>query len=167
MSERLHVFAVNATLDLCHTHYTRAQGGPQPSLPPLADWLGATVDTDEIELFTLKDIGDLPLSDYVDMAFGVEGMGADDARRMDAIEGSVLLVPDRALGGEPRPGAMLTQIASLDLAQADHRAELPKAALGGGAGQREAPSPSGRRFGSLPWWLLALALVVAVMLWLA
>ena len=165
MTERLHIFAVNATLDLCHTHHSRAQGGPPPDLPPLADWLGASVDSDEIELFARKDIGDLRLSEYVDMAFGVVGMGADDARRMDALGGAVLLVPDRALGGPPRPGAMLTLVASLDLAQADHRAALPKAALDAVAAQPSGVSTGGARRAGLAGWLLALALVALILLW--
>jgi hypothetical protein len=165
MSERLHIFAVNATLDLCHTHYTRAQGAPEPALPPLADWLGGPVDTDEIELFAIKDIGDLRLSDYVDMAFGVEGLSADDARRMDALEGSVLLVPDRALGGPPAAGAALTLIASPSLVRPDHRASLPKADVRPGAAAAKPSPPPAPRRGSLIWVILALALIGLAVIW--
>lgn len=167
MIERLHIFAVNAPLDLRHTHLTRAQGGPQPALPPLAEWLGAPVNTDEIELFAIKDIGDLSLSEYVDMAFGVDHMGADDAQRMDALGGSVLLVPDRALEGSPATGAALTQIAVLPLAGADHRAQLPKAAVGPVAAEPVGPVAGRPPIGALPWLVAALVLVAAVVLWLA
>lgn len=166
MRERLHIFAVNTALDLCHTHYSRAQGGPAPDLPPLADWLGAAVDTDEIELFTLKDIGDLRLSDYVDMAFAPEDIPSDATRRMNALEGSVLLVPDRAMTGTPTPGPALTLIASLHLAKADHRASLPKADVTTRAAiaptQSAPPSP---KRGSLPWLMIVLALIALIALW--
>lgn len=167
MNERLHIFAVNATLDLCHTHHSRAQGGPAPVLPPLDAWLGAAVDTDAIELFGIKDIGDLRLSDYVEMAFAPEVVTADDARRMDALEGTVLLVPERALDAPPAPGAQLTLIATLPLAAPDHRAVLPKAAIGGLAGQPTGPgSPSGR-MGGLVWLVLLLACTGLLVMWLA
>jgi hypothetical protein len=165
MTERLHIFAVNAALDICHTHYSRAQGGPSPDLPPLADWLGTAVDTDEIELFTLTDIGDLLLSDYVDLAFAPEKLGRDDAARMNALEGSVLLVPERALSGDPAPGPQLTLIASVPLATADHRARLPKADVApaqAASPQTTRPAPRRR---SLPWLMLILALIALIALW--
>lgn len=166
MSERLHVFAVNAALNLCHTHYSRAQGAPAPDLPPLADWLGTAVDTDEIELFTLRDIGDLRLSDYVDMAFAPEDIPSDAARRINALEGSVLLVPDRALDGAPAPGPALTLIASLHLAKADHSASLPKADVTATPTAAPPPSaPPAQRRGSLPWLMLALGLALLILLW--
>ena len=164
MTERLFVFALNAPMDVCHTHHSRAQG-EAPALPPLADWLGAGVDTDEIELFTLKDIGDLRLSDYIDLAFAPEDIPSDAARRMNALEGAVLLVPGRALSGEPAPGAALTLIASLPLAQADHSAALPKAAVTGlAAAPDPLPKPKPRR-APLPWLMLALAVVALILLW--
>jgi hypothetical protein len=46
--------------------------------------------------------------------------------RLDALEGSVLLVPDTAMPAEPDP-ARLTAITSCRWLQADHNAELPKA----------------------------------------
>ena len=167
MSERLHIFAVNVTLDLCHTHHSRAQGGPPPVLPPLDAWLGAAVDTDAIELFEIKDIGDLRLSDYVEMAFAPEAVTADDARRMDALEGTVLLVPERALDTAPVPGAQLTLIATLPLAAPDHRAVLPKAAIGDLVGRPTGPgNPSGRT-GGLVWLVLLLAGAGLLVMWLA
>ncbi|WP_439136878.1 hypothetical protein [Roseicyclus sp.] len=166
MSERLFVFAVNAQTDVCHTHHSRAQG-VTPTLPPLADWLGAGVDTDEIELFTLQDIGDLRLSDYVDLAFAPEDIPSDAARRMNALEGSVLLVPGRALSGDLAPGAALTLIASLPLAQADHSAALPKATMDTLTGGNDAPVIMPRHLGTLPWLILGLALVALILLWVS
>ena len=103
MSERLHVFAMNTETGLRHTHLTRAQG-EAPALPPLADWLGTAVETDEIELFPIRDLGDMMLSDYITMAFAPEALDSDDARRMNALLGDVLLVPERALGGAAQAG---------------------------------------------------------------
>jgi hypothetical protein len=165
MSERLHVFVVNAALDLCHTHYSRPKGTPAPDLPPLADWLGTEVDTDEIELFTLKDIGDLRLSDYVDMAFAPEDIPSDAARRINALEGSVLLVPDRAMTGTPTPGPALTLIASLHLAKPDHSAALPKADVTHATIAPTPSAPPAQRRGSLPWLMLALGLALLILLW--
>jgi hypothetical protein len=124
----LHIFAINGDSDLRHTNLTRAQG-LSPDLPPLAEWLGVdTLATDLIEVFPIEDLGDMSLTDYVVMAFDPVPPPATDARaRLDALEGSVLLVPDTAMPAEPKPGAMLTAIVTLPLAQADHTAELPKA----------------------------------------
>jgi hypothetical protein len=164
MNERLHVFAGNAETGVRHTHLTRAEG-LAPDLPPLTNWLGAEVDTDEIELFPIRDLGDMALSDYITMAFAPETLDSQDARRMNALLGHVLLVPDRALGRTPVPGPALTLIASLPLAQANHSAALPKAtmdALSGGSG---APGIAPRRSGTLPWLMLGLALVALILLW--
>lgn len=124
----LHVFAVNGVSDLRHTNLTRAQG-LSPDLPPLEEWLGLdALITDQIEIFPVEDLGDMALSDYVVMAFDpVPPPGPETRARLDALEGSVLLVPDTAMPAEPKPGARLTAIAALPLAQADHTAELPRA----------------------------------------
>jgi hypothetical protein len=51
----------------------------------------------------------MSLTDYVVMAFDpVPPPGPDARARLDALEGSVLLVPDTAMPAEPKPGAMLT-----------------------------------------------------------
>ena len=126
MSGTLHVFAVNAETQVRHTHLTRANG-EAPALPPLTAWLGAEVDTDEIELFPVGDLGEMSLSEYVTMAFAPEGIPPRTAQRMDALTGHVLLVPDPALGAAPAPGPEATPVASLALAAADHGSSLPKA----------------------------------------
>jgi hypothetical protein len=140
----LHVFAVNDTSDLRHTNLTRAQG-LSPDLPPLADWLGLdTLLTDRIEIFPVEDLGDMSLSDYVTMAFD-PALPPDPQTRaqLDALKGSVLLVPDIAMPTAPRPGAALTEIAVLPLAQADHGADLPKADMTRAApAQDDAASPA-------------------------
>lgn len=132
----LHIFAVNGDGAPRHTNLTRAQG-LKPDLPPLADWLGLDMLlTDQIEIFPIEDLGDMTLSDYVTMAFDpAKPPGPEERARLDALKGSVLLVPDTAMPADPKPQRNLTAIAALPLAQADHGAELPKADL------RVSPSP--------------------------
>ena len=124
----LHVYAVNGLSDLRHTHLTRVQGDA-PDLPPLADWLGVEeIDTDRIEIFPVADLGETRLADYVTMAFEpAEPIEGETRARLNALDASVLIVPDVALQGTPAPGRMVTHIATLALAQPDHRADLPKA----------------------------------------
>jgi hypothetical protein len=161
----LHVFAVNGASELRHTHLTRARG-LEPELPPLDRWLGVDwLDTDRIEVFPVGDLGAMSLSDYVAMAFDPAVPPSGEVRaRIDALEGSVLLVPDDAMRGEPRPGPELTSLATVPLAQPDHSADLPKAEVGPmprpepAAG---APSPE-RRGGSTR--VLALLVLVAAIL---
>lgn len=151
----LHVLALTTDADLRHTHLTRAQGDGA-DLPDLAGWLGVdTLDTDEIEVFPVKDLGDLSLSDYVSMAFALEAIRRQDRARMDALEGTVLLVPDTAIPAPPEPGANATLVTSLPLTKPDHDAVLPKAALT--PLTADAPTPEAPRKGISPMllWLIA------------
>ncbi len=124
----LHVFAVNEPVTISHTNLTR-QKGEAPDLPPLAEWLGVeTLDTDRIELFPLSELGGMALSDYIQLAFSPDEATPGDVQgRLDALEGAILLVPDTAMPAQPSPGAQLTSVATIALAQADHVASLPKA----------------------------------------
>lgn len=139
----LHIFAVNGESDLRHTNLTRAQG-LSPDLPPLEEWLGLdALRTDQIEIFPIEDLGEMTLSDYVVMAFDpVPPPGAEVRARLDALEGSVLLVPDTAMPTEPTPGARLTTITVMPLAQADHDADLPKADMTRAAPAEDPPAPA-------------------------
>jgi hypothetical protein len=164
MSDTLHIFAVNAETDMRHTHLTRTRG-EERELPPLTEWLGAEVDTAEIELFPVGDLGDMSLSEYVTMAFGPESIAPQAARRMDALKGHVLLVPESALSEEPAPGREATLIATLPLAAADHDASLPKADVTPMPRPDADPLPEPRRRGSVIWLLgavIALALLIAL-----
>jgi hypothetical protein len=162
MTDTLHILAVNAVTGVRHTHLTRARG-EAPVLPPLTEWLGAEVDEAEVELFPVKDLGEMALSDYVAMAFAPESIPAQDARRMNALKGHVLLVPERALSEEPAPGAALTLIASVPLARPDHGGNLPKAAV-------TPPPPAAplagapRRRGGATWVVGAVLLLILVVL---
>ena len=166
MADTLHIFAVNAQTGVRHTHLTRA-AGDAPVLPPLTDWLRAEVDAGEIELFPVGDLGDMALSDYVAMAFAPEAIPPEDQRRMNSLEGHVLLVPERALPGEPAPNAALTLIASLPLARPDHGGTLPKAEVTPPPRPAPAPAEDPKRRGAVTWVIgivVFLALILAVAL---
>ncbi len=139
----LHIFALNAPNDISHTNLTR-QMGQRPPLPPLANWLGVeTIDADEIELFPVKELGGMALSDYILRAFAPDGpIPRDVQARLDALGGSVLLVPDEALPSPANPGPNATLIASVALARPDHVAALPKADVT--PTPRPAPAPTER-----------------------
>lgn len=166
MTDRLHVFALNIDPDLRHTHLTRAMG-EKPDLPPLADWIGVDrLNTRDIELFPVADLGEMPLSDYITAAFAPEAEIAGDLRaRLNALDGSVMLVPDKALGGVPAPGAQATTIAAIPLARPDHAARLPRADVGQPAPRPAPPDrPRAARSGGT-FWVLIGVLVVAALLW--
>ena len=165
MTDTLHIFAVTAAPDLRHTHLTRAEG-LAPDLPPLTDWLGAEVDTGEIELFPVRDLGDMALSDYVTMAFAAEAIPPQALRKINGIKGHVLLVPERALSEEPAPGKEATLIASLPLARADHRATLPKAdVVTMPKAVPPPPAPPARRGTGALWAMVALGVLALILIW--
>lgn len=159
---RLHIFALTAPLDVTHTNLTRQQGAA-PDLPPLANWLGVeTIDTDSIELFPIRELGGMALSDYITLAFAPDpGPDGDTIRALNALKGTVLLVPSDALSAPPHPGPEAVPVASLELARADHRADLRKAEVGPVADISSQPVNPMR-----PYALLALLLgmVMAVIL---
>jgi hypothetical protein len=163
VTDTLHIFAVTVAPDLRHTHLTRAEG-LAPDLPPLTDWLGAEVDTGEIELFPVRDLGDMALSDYITMAFAPEAIPPQAQRKINALKGHVLLVPERALSEEPAPGKQATLIASLPLARADHVAELPKADVLTMPHPAPTLRPAPKQRGSLVWVVRALAVLALIVL---
>ncbi|QXT40340.1 hypothetical protein [Gymnodinialimonas ceratoperidinii] len=155
----LHIFALNESIDLSHTHLTR-QKGEAVVLPPLSDWLGVeSIDTDEIELFPVSDLGDMTLSDYIQLAFTPEApIPAATAARLNTLDGGVLMVPDNAMTGTPAPGPQATEIASIALARADHDAELPKARVT----PMPTPAPEPQREKSPPIALIALIAMAVI-----
>jgi hypothetical protein len=163
MSDRIYVFSVTAPAGLRHTHLTRASG-EAPDLPPLTEWLGAEVDTDEVELFPVADLGDMSLSEYVTMAFAPETIPPQAARRMNAIKGHVLLVPERALAEEPAPGKEAREIAALRITPADMTGQLPKADMTPPPRPDPAPAAPPARRGTLIWVLIALGLAALLVL---
>lgn len=163
MTDRLFVFALSARGDLRHTHLTRAQG-TAPGLPPLTDWVGAEIDTDAIELFPVSDLGDMTLSDYIGLAFAPEPIPQDDRRRIDAIRGTVLLVPSNALPQDPRPVPPASLVASLRLLRANHIARLPKADIRPPPRQVSTPVPTTAQRESLTWGFVALVMITVFVL---
>lgn len=126
-AERLVVFALNGVDPGQHTSLTRAEGAVV-ALPPLAAWLGVrALDTDAVEMFPVSDLGAMRLSDYIAEAYTPDApLPRPLAGKLDALEGSVLLVPDTAFTGRPDPGPEVTRIGAVRLAQPDHAAELPR-----------------------------------------
>lgn len=156
----LSVFALNTSVAVTLTDLTRAEGS-LPQLPPLADWLGLdALDTDRIELFPIQDLGELSLSQYLEMAHVSEA--GEAAARLNALSGQVLLVPETAMSGTPNPGAELTLIARLDTAQPDHAADLPKADIPpiAPAPATASPMPPARPLG----WIAGFGLIAAALL---
>lgn len=131
MSDALHIYALPDAPEVRHTELSRAHGETAADLPPLAEWLGLDgLDTDRVELFPVSDLGDLDLSQYVDMAFApATPMARDERKRLDALSGMVLLVPGDAMEGTPAPGTEAQEVARIALARPDHSADLPKADL--------------------------------------
>ncbi len=161
MSQALHIFALNTESDVRRTHLTRAQGDAA-DLPDLAAWLRVdALDTDTIEMFPVKDLDDMALSDYIALAFATEAIPASDRLRLDALSGSVLLVPDTALPSDPAPGADVTLVATLPVVQPDHSAALPKTEVTASAPDAPAPPPPAPR--KAPPAFLILMLLVAVL----
>jgi len=164
----LHVFALNTDdPDLRHTNLTRALG-ERPELPPLAEWLGLeSLNTSEIELFPVKDLGDMSLSDYISAAFSPDpDIPAATRQKLDALDGSVLLVPDSAFAIAPTPGPEATAIATLPLARPDHSADLPAAEVTPTTKPADpTPEPQSRHFGKVVWLMMA-AVAVGFILWL-
>lgn len=171
-NQELHVFAVNGDRaeGLRHTNLSRASG-ETADLPDLREWLGVErLDTDRIELFPVGDLGDMSLSAYVTQAFDpTPGLEKETSARLDALDGSVLLVPDAAYDGVFHPGAELTRIASVSLALPDHVAELPKADV------TPPPQPGPGRFPperagggrSIPQWAkFAIFILIFVLLYI-
>ena len=161
----LFVFALNASVDVTLTDLTRDQGRPA-GLPPLADWLGLDgLDTDRLELFPVADLGDLQLSSYLSSAYDAD-IG-EAAARLNAIEGSVLLVPEHALRGTPQAGPEATLIATLPMPEPDHRVRLDPAPIP--QPEPKALDPTQSPSAHLPRWIIPVALSLAVLIvwWLA
>ena len=157
MTAVLHVLALNLPLEIRHTHLTRQQD-ETPDLPDLAAWLGVgTLQTDQIELFPVADMA----------AFDVDEAALEEAvKRLDVLEGSVLLVPSSAVDALPSPGAEATLIASLPMAEPDHSADLPPADVAPTRSAEPTPAPNGAGFRIPPVGIgLILVFVLVLLIW--
>ena len=168
MSGSLPIFSLQGPPDLRYTHLTRLEG-EAPDLPPLAQWLGLeALDTDQIELFPISDLGAMSLSVYLQSAFDPEPAALEaSAPYIDAAQGSVLIIPEAAMTGTLAPNNSIERIAGLPLLRADHSADLPKADLSTPAATPEAlpdqPAPTLRRIFMVV--LAALLSLLLVLVW--
>jgi len=136
--------------------------------------LGAPhLDTKSAELFPVSDLDGLGLAQYLVEGYEVpEETLSEDRRKLDALDGYVLLIFSDSFGGaaaELTPSADLTAIGSYAETLPDHRQRptvTPSAALYSGT---HATSPVSARRGSAMRVLLLVALAVALglMLWAA
>ncbi|WP_297774625.1 hypothetical protein [uncultured Roseovarius sp.] len=84
------------------------------------DSLGADGDlhSEEIELFDLEDLQDMPLSTYLAEGHGIQERQLREMRgQLDGLTGRVLILPSRAFGGRAmkmRVGAGLRLVARLE-----------------------------------------------------
>lgn len=156
----LYVFALNTPVSVTLTDLSRARG-EAVGLPPLAAWLGLeALDTDRVEMFPIDDLGELPLSSYLATAHDADPTG--QSARLDALEGSVLLVPERAVTGTPAPGPEATLVATLPTAAADHQARLAPAAI---PDTEQKPEPADPAMPARPLgWIIAVALALAALI---
>ena len=142
---------------------------------PLKDALGATyLDEDFIELFPVSDLTGLGLPGYM-----IEGLGiaetdiAEDQARLSAIKGHVLVVTSNAFGGIAqtlRPRAPLKWIGTYAEETAPVTFQpLPSEAAQGNVNTETKPVPSNAAMSGRVAMaaLLVLALLVAVMIWIA
>ena len=172
---------MSTTLDIPaqEAHVVRVFDVVEAAEAPLSDAdvlaaLGAEGDlrTDEIELFDLSDLQDMPLSEYL-----AEGHGVPDSElagmrgRLDGLGGRVLILPSRAFGGAAMtlaPGAALRLVGRFeeDVAPVSFDA-LPSGGAQGSARaacRADTPQPGLRRAALvLVGLLVAVAVLVAVL----
>jgi len=128
--------------------------------------------SEEIELFDLTDLQDMPLSAYLTEGHGIAASDIRDMRgQLDGLTGRVLILPSRAFQGQAMKmcvGAALRLVGRFEEERAPVRfAPLP---AGGAAG---AVSPGGesrpRRAAGLAAlvFFVGLAVLAALVLWLA
>lgn len=143
-------------------------GAPLPDEDVLAA-LGAEGDlrTDEIELFEITDLGDMPLSSYLAEGHGIAEAELRDMRgQLDALAGRVLILPSRAFGGAAmtlRVGAALRLIARLG--EDVPRAQFDTLPAEGARGSAKPPDsrPSQPGMGRAALVLVALLIAVALL----
>ncbi|MEM8581777.1 MAG: hypothetical protein AAGF50_11335 [Pseudomonadota bacterium] len=157
--ERVRVFAVNSgapVADLRQTFLSRLENESSQLAPDMiAELLGThIIDAAYVEVFPTKDVSDLGLSQYLTQALEVrEDVLRDDRARLDALEGSVMIVLSAAFGGKAAtlsPGAALTLIGTYPTEQAVSPSSMPLPDPGGTAMpgvQKNVTAPS-RRLGS-------------------
>ncbi|PWE32301.1 hypothetical protein DDZ14_11275 [Maritimibacter sp. 55A14] len=132
--------------------------------------LGAqgTLRTEEIELFDLEDLQDMPLSNYLEEGHGVSEAELEGMRgQLDGLTGRVLILPSRAFSGQAmtlRVGDALRLVGRFeeDMAPVSF-APLPAGGAHGSVSGTGVPgeAPRGMRRAALA--LVALLIAVAVL----
>jgi len=137
--------------------------------------LGAEDDleTGEIELFDLADLGSMLLSEYLREGHGIAEAELDGMRgQLDGLRGRVLIVPSRAFGGRAtvlRPGRALRLVGRFEEDVAPVSFDpLP---AGGAAGSAAPATRSARPRRRAAWlaalvFLAGLAVLLALVVWL-
>jgi hypothetical protein len=131
--------------------------------------LGAEGDlrTEEIELFDIADLGDMPLSTYLSEGHGIADAELRDMRgQLDALAGRVLILPSRAFGGAAmtlRVGAPLRLVGRFeeDVPPAQFDTLPAEGARGAGRTPAGSTAQPGMRRAALA--LVALLIVVAAL----
>ena len=161
---RIHVFSVSdGEMKLPHQTYL-SQLDENAEGPPLGEVVGAAIDPTYAEVFAVADVSPMGLRAYLAQAHDIpEATLAQDAARLDALSGDVLVLAPRAVEGvaalEPRPE--LTHIGSYAPAEADNAPrELPRAAREPAAPDR-ATAPDAR---TLPRGTIAAIVIAALVL---
>ncbi|MBC7163583.1 MAG: hypothetical protein H5U15_01110 [Roseovarius sp.] len=127
---------------------------------------------DEVELFDVADLQDMPLSSYLAEGHGIAESDLAGMRgQLDALAGRVLLVPSRAFQGRAQRlvvGAVLRLVGRFEEERAPVRfTPLPSGgATGVVAPGGEPRSGRGARLAALAFFA-GLAVLVALVIWLA
>ncbi len=137
--------------------------------------LGASVlDAEQVELFDVSDLQGLGLTGFLEEGHGIPRTQlADMAAQLDTLKGVVLIVPSRAFRGEkqtltPTAPLRLLGIFFEDRPQVNFE-KLPSEAAQGNVNTEATPRPSNAAMSGRVAMiaLLFLALLVAVMIWVA
>lgn len=165
---RIHLFSVSdGPVKLAHqTYLSRLSGDAEGT--PLAEALGAAVDPTYAEVFAVRDVSPMGLRAYLGQAHDIPDAAlAEDAARLDALSGDVLVLAPRAVEGlealSPRPE--LTHIGSYAPAEADNAPrDLPPAVKEPSMAAVEAPAAGKGLSKGAIGAIVVVALVLAALL---
>ncbi|MAU52055.1 MAG: hypothetical protein CMN17_06670 [Roseovarius sp.] len=168
---------MSVTLDIPaqEAHVLRVFAVTDPALSDAAaiTALGAeSLEPEQVEVFDLGDLGDMPLSAYLAEGQGISaGALAPMRAQLDGLTGRVLLLPSRAFGGRAQRlsvGAGLRLVGRFEEESAPVQFDpLPAGGAEGVVAPKGAvPKGRGARLAALVFFL-GLAVLAALVLWLA
>ena len=125
-----------------------------------------------VDVVSIRDLGEMPLSRYLSDAYDVQARAlGDDRARLDALTGHVLVLPSQAFDATSQTLTISPPLKLIgSYAEARPAAKGPKVTSKSARGQGSdgAPGPTSRgNSGLLKLILAAIALVLALVLWLA